>query len=100
MALTLLESADLYFNAGDEFYQRMMMAMGRHAVEIYMEDPGTVNHAERMVWATSVLLDPIRQARIFRMPFISHPTIEAYGAAASDAQVEAAVVAVVVNMVG
>lgn len=100
MAITLAESADLFFNLGEEFYQRVLMAYGRTAVDIYMEDPGTANHAERKAWATTFLNNPRGQGQLLKMATISHPTVESNGASCTDTQLLTVASQVILNLVG
>lgn len=57
MAVTLLELSTA-LGAGGTFQDRISAACVKAAVAIKFEDPGTANHANRLIWASQALADP------------------------------------------
>jgi hypothetical protein len=65
---------------------------------VILEDPATVNHADRLVWAQAAVQNAAALAEKAETLFVgvaSDATIQAAGNAATDAQVQAAVNALV-----
>ena len=79
----LLEQRRVLF---DRFKGAVIMA----ASGVYAEAPGTVNHANRMLWAEDVLLEGNIQKRVeelYRLA-MTNPTITSLGNGCADSDIE------------
>jgi len=56
--------------------------------DILAEDVGTENHANRVIWANKVRVDPYTQSKAFLIDVCSNPTIAAALPTAADADVK------------
>lgn len=55
--------------------QQTAMAAAIAAVAVMNEDPGAVNHAARIAWATRALSDVLAEARRMTWGVLSNPTV-------------------------
>jgi hypothetical protein len=90
MALTYLQMYDLAVQSS-ELKNRTKVALSDAIPDVFNEDAGTTNHAERYVWAqyASNNLEQVRDQ--FMWFIVAHPMIEADGEAISDSDLKAVV---------
>lgn len=74
---------------------RVEVAIAKAAVDIYKEDSGTANHAERLTWAKAAIQNTKTETERFIWGILADATIQTVGNSATDAQVISAVNAVV-----
>jgi hypothetical protein len=74
-----------------DFKNRVIVACVNAAKDIFNEDGGTANHANRLIWATKVLDGAPAQAEHMMWGIVSDATIQANGDGSSDAQIQTAV---------
>lgn len=70
---------------------RCEVAVAKAAYDIMNEDVGTVNHANRIIWAKAALVDPRAKAEEMIWQVLANSTIAAAGEASTDANVQDAV---------
>jgi len=78
-------------NASFNLKQRVTVAVAKAAIDILSEDPGTANHANRVIWASNTLLRAELTAEGMMWPVLSDATVRNAGEAATDAQIQSAV---------
>jgi hypothetical protein len=71
-----------------DFLGRLAMAIVDVAGDIRAEDPATANHADRLVWAESVLEDPMTEARRIVYYVLNNATIETNLANSTDSELK------------
>jgi hypothetical protein len=71
-----------------DFLGRLAMAIVDVAGDIRAEDPATANHADRLVWAESVLEDPMAEARRIVYYVLNNATIETKLANSTDSELK------------
>ena len=76
---------------------RTTVAVAKAAQDILAEDPSTVNHANRIIWARQALSGTASQADTFMWAILSNAAVRAVGEDATDAQIQSAVDAAVDN---
>lgn len=74
---------------------RMTCAVAIAAQAVFGEDAGTANHAARLAWAQKAIADPEAMGRKMVWGVLGDPAIQAAGAGATDAQIQASVDALV-----
>jgi len=74
-----------------DFKNRVVVACVNAAKDIFNEDAGTANHANRVTWATKVLDGAPAQAEHMLWGIVSDATIQANGDSSSDTQIQTAV---------
>lgn len=84
--MALLDVYNLKSNA--EFKARIAAAVASAANDILNEDPGTTNHAERVVWAKAAMKDAEGSAEQMLWSVVQNPTIQTNGLASSDNDIQ------------
>jgi len=70
---------------------RVQAAVAIAAVAVLREDPQTVNHANRLLWASKALGDPVSMGKKMIWGVIGDANVQAAGANPSDAIVQTSV---------
>jgi glucose-6-phosphate isomerase len=68
--------------------QRTQIAIESAAYNVLNEDPGSANHANRIVWANTVLNNPEKMMNLEMAMVVQNPTIEAEGDNAADSDIQ------------
>jgi hypothetical protein len=68
--------------------QRTQIAIESAAYNVLNEDPGTTNHANRIVWANTVLNNPGKMMILEMAMVVQNPTIQAEGDNAADGDIQ------------
>ncbi len=89
--------AALYIIANQEsgFTNKLPVGVAYAAQDVLAENPATPNHAARVTWARNALSDPSGMARKMTYGVLADPAVDAAWPAVSDAQIKAAVFALV-----
>ena len=87
---SLLDLHEIAQTSG-ELFARFEAGMLFKSWAIIMEDAGTANHANRMVLAKNILLNPSATAKKYFRYFLSDPDIQANLLASTDAQIVSAI---------
>jgi hypothetical protein len=83
---TLAEIANL---AQDEsFISRIAAAIGKAATDVINEDPGTTNHANRLLWAKAAMADIDGLASEYAWTIVQNATIQTSGVEATDNDIQ------------
>ena len=84
---------DIYALRGSSnISNRVCVALIKASRDIYDEDLGTTNHANRLVWADSVMTtDGSAEAQRFMWAVLSDTAVRTAGEAATDPQIQSAV---------
>ena len=77
--------------ASGELFARFEAGMLYKSWAIVEEDPGTANHANRMVLAKNILLNPSPTAKKYFRYFLSDPDIQTNLSESTDAQIVTAI---------
>lgn len=80
---TLLEIYNLA-QSQSTLRSRVSAAVADCALDVLNEDPGTTNHADRVVWAKQALIDPTTEANRMFWGVLGNATIQASGEASTD----------------
>lgn len=72
----------------DSMRQRTLGATLKAANDIINEDPGTANHTERLAWAKSVFLDPIKYSIQMQSFVATNATVQSNGGEATDNDIQ------------
>jgi hypothetical protein len=84
---TLLERYDLQYTH-TLLRQRTQIAIESAAYDVLNEDPGTANHANRILWANDTLAYPERMTNLEMAMLVQNPTIQAEGDNAADGDIQ------------
>jgi hypothetical protein len=84
---TLLEIYSLRYESAT-LRPRTVSAVVKAAQDILNEDPGTANHANRLIWAGEVLNDPKAKTEEMLWGVVSNATIQTGGDASSDNDIQ------------
>lgn len=87
MSATLQNIHDLAFG-GAQLRQRFLAARLKAAWDVLNEDAQAPNHAARLAWAEKVLANPEADAQREYLRFLSNTTIQAWGGASTDNDVQ------------
>ena len=87
---TLQEVYNLRYEATG-LRSRVTAAIAKAAQDVLNEDPGTTNHAERVVWANEALADTITWTQRMMWAVVGNATIQTNGESSSDVEVQNAV---------
>lgn len=98
MPIAYIEIKALTGNA--EFMNRLQVAIWREASKIMREDPSTVGHAQRVLWAKDQLTGPSRQITEATIRVATTGKVYDLGAAATDADLQQTVGNVVNDLAG
>ena len=78
---------DLQYRHSD-LRTRTQVAISNAAYNVLNEDPGTANHANRIVWANNALDNPERMMSLEMSLVVQNPTIQAEGDNAADSDIQ------------
>jgi hypothetical protein len=67
---------------------RTQIAISNASYNVINEDPGTANHANRIMWANNVLASPERMMNLEMAIVVQNPTIQNAGDAAADSDIQ------------
>lgn len=67
---------------------RVASAIAKAAQDVLNEDPGTTNHANRVIWANSALLDARSVAERMMWGVVGNATIQTSGEASTDNDIQ------------
>ena len=84
---TLLEIYNLRYEAVN-LKNRTTAAIAKAATDVLNEDPGTANHANRLVWAGSALDNATAMAERMMWGVLSNATIQANGESSTDNDIQ------------
>src|ERR1700751_1215296 len=84
---TLLERYDLQY-MHTLLRQRTQIAIEAAAYNVLNEDPGTTNHANRIIWANTVLNNPEKMTELEMAMVVQNPTIANTGDDALDSDIQ------------
>src|SRR4029077_4215408 len=84
---TLLERYDLQY-MHTLLRQRTQIAIESAAYDVLNEDPGTANHANRILWANDTLAYAERMMSLEMAMVVKNPTIQAEGDNAADGDIQ------------
>lgn len=87
---TLLELHEIAQTSG-ELFARFEAGMLFKSWAIVVEDPGTANHANRIVLAKNILLNPSLTAKKYFRYFLSDSSVQTNLSGSTDAQIIAAI---------
>ena len=83
---TLAEIANL---AQDEsFISRIAAAVGKAATDVINEDPGTTNHANRLLWAKGAMANIDSVTPAYAWTIVQNATIQTAGVEATDNDIQ------------
>jgi hypothetical protein len=86
---TLEELCNLRYNSGDELHRRIAAAVATAASTILGEGAEVTGHAQRLIWAKSVLAGDVRQtANQFIWSVVANPVIAANPTTATDNDIQ------------
>lgn len=91
--MTYEESAALMTDV--PFWGKVKVSCMKYATYINNEPPSTEGHSARYRWAQMAMRDPDSTARQMQASVVMDPSIQAEGAASSDAAIQSATEAVV-----
>lgn len=83
---TYLQVWDL--SSSSNLHVRAAVACAKAAIDVLNESPITTNHANRVKWAESALLDPESEAKRMMWGLISNATIQASGIDSTDNDIQ------------
>lgn len=83
---TYAEIYDLWTSSA--LKKRAYVAVAKAAQDVLNEDPGTTNHANRVLWATASLENPEVNASKMMWPIVSNATVQAAGLACTDNDIQ------------
>ena len=89
-----VENFDLFTDEANDLHKKVGVAIDQAARDVINEDPGTTNHAERIIWAQWIRAAPDRvvgEAHRAILRVLDNSTVAAAGNAANDADVQTAV---------
>src|SRR5262245_1700860 len=78
---------DLQYRHSD-LRTRTQIAICNAAYNVVNEDPGTANHANRILWANDVLANPERMMNLEMSLLVQNSTIQAEGDNATDNDIQ------------
>jgi hypothetical protein len=81
-------------HANSNLRNRVTVAIAKASQDILAEAGTVPNHAERLTWAKTVMHDPADEATKMMWGVLGNATIRAKGETATDAEVQAAVDAI------
>lgn len=84
---TLVELYNLRYQT-QGLKNRLTAACAKSAQYVLIEDPATVNHAQRLVWAHKTLADAPAMAEALMWGLLSNATVANAGEAATDNDIE------------
>lgn len=87
MALSYLEMYNLISSDGD-LWRKAAIACFKAAVDVINEDPGTSNHANRVIWANQVFTDPIVKAKEMKYGILQNATVQTLGNSTTDNDIQ------------
>jgi hypothetical protein len=85
--MTYLEIYDLQYRHPD-LRTRTQVAISNASYNVLNEDPGTVNHANRILWANDTLASPEKMTNLEMAMVVQNPTIQAEGDNAADSDIQ------------
>ena len=84
---TLLEISNLV-NGTPTLKQRFLASRAKAAWDVLNEDPGTTNHADRLLWSESILDDYEAHSQEEYLRFLSNATIQSSGNDSTDNDIQ------------
>lgn len=84
---TLAQLHDLRYGASG-LKNRLVAACAKSAQYVLIEDPATVNHAQRVKWGRLTLKDAPAMAESMMWGLVANTTVAAAGEAATDGDIE------------
>lgn len=89
--VTYSDDFNLFSATNNDLHKKVARAIDKAARDVIAEDPGTANHAARLLWANAVRSDVdglITKAHAAILLVLDNPTVAAAGNAASDSDVQ------------
>lgn len=79
---------EIYNLRNSSLVNRVEVAVAKAAYDVRNEVPETANHANRIIWAASALVDPKTRANEMMWQVLSNATIQASGQASTDNDIQ------------